>query len=101
MDPVPAAHRPGGRRGLRAWALFCGISALAPAAWASVVLRMGPVEDVGLVVLVGVLLAVIGAGVVASTEWWTCASDPLNRRPGVRPVGRGADPGGGGDIGSG
>jgi hypothetical protein len=101
MDPVPAANRPGGRRGLRAWALFCGISALAPAAWAAAVLRMGPVDDVGLVVLVGVLLGAIGAGVVASTEWWSSASDPCNRRPAVGPVARGADPGGGGDVGGG
>ena len=88
------------RRGLRSWALFAGMSAVAPAAWVAAVLRTGPVDDVGLVVLVGVLLGVIGAGVLASTEWWSSASDPCNRRPAVGPVARGADPGGG-DVGGG
>jgi hypothetical protein len=101
MGPGREVDRVAGRRGPGSWALFGGISALAPAAWAAAVLQAGPVEDVGLVVLVGVLLGVISAAIVASTEWWSSASDPYNRRPGNGLGGRGADPGGGGDVGSG
>ena len=97
MGPDRSPHRVAGRRGLRSWALLGGTTSLALGAWVAVALRMGPREDVGLVVLVGVILAVIVGGVVASTESWSSASDPVNRRPGAGP--RGADPGGGGDIG--
>jgi hypothetical protein len=82
-------------------ALFGGISALALAAWVAAALRMGHREDLGLVVLVGVMLVGIAAAMVTSTDAWTSTSDPYNRRPGVGPVGRGTDAGcGGGDIGS-
>jgi hypothetical protein len=100
MGTSRRAHRVAGRRGLTSWALLGGVSALALGAWVAAALRMGHREDLGLVVLVGVMLVGIAAGVVASTESWAATSDPYNRRPGVGPVGRGTDAGcGGGDVG--
>ena len=95
------AHPVAGRRVLKSRALLGGISALALGAWVAAALRMGHREDLGLVVLTGVLLVSIAAAVVRSTESWSSTSDPYNRRPGVGPVGRGTDAGcGGGDVGS-
>lgn len=100
MGPGRSPHRVAGRRGPRSWALLGGILALALVAGVAVALRMGHREDLGLVVLVGVMLVVIVGGVVGSTESWSSASDPDNRRPVVGPLGRGTDAGcGGGDVG--
>lgn len=85
---------------MTSWVMLSGVSSLALVGWIAAALLLGHREDLGLVVLVGGLLAGLAAAVVVSTDAWSAASDLRNRRPGVGPVGRGADPGGGGgDVG--
>ena len=102
MGPDRGASRVAGRRGLRSWALLGGAAAAALVVWVAVALLMSHGDDVGLVVLTGVLVVGIAVSVVQSTDRWSSGSDPDNRRPGVGPSGRSTDPGcGGGDHGGG